>query len=141
MNLLERIKGWFSVDPADSGYTVPEYQKTGLNFADEEKAKKVYIPRQPLYFKHEIEQIRFIAKNAEWDEIDLQENNKLISFVKGSTRINIYYSTMTVGTCLTHPKLGKTQMFRRNVNMRTLEQIFINPRLHTNTGYRQKQNA
>ena len=139
MTLLERIKGWFSVEPADSGYTVPKYEVTALNEAGEVvKPKPVYVPVNPIYFRHEIEQIRFMANKLGWEEIALQEPNKLISFAKDDTRINIYYSTMTVGTCLNHPKLGKTQLFRRNVSMRLLEIIFNNPRVHTTCGYRQK---
>ena len=42
---------------------------------------------------------------------------------------------MTVGTCLDHPHLGKTQLFRRNVDFTTLYEIFSNPRVHTNKGY------
>ena len=55
-------------------------------------------------------------------------------------RLNIYYSTMTVGTCLNHPKKGKTQLFRKNVwNVDLLENLFFNPRFHTRKGYYKKR--
>ena len=67
---------------------------------------------------------------------------KVISFSKrdeldDSTfiRINVYWTTGTVGTCLNHPRQGKTQLFRRNVDLLTLRLIFKNPRHHTGYGY------
>ena len=54
-------------------------------------------------------------------------------------RINVYYTTGTVVTCLWHPKRGeKTQLFRRNVAMYLLAQIFENARGHTGRGYYNK---
>lgn len=46
-------------------------------------------------------------------------------------RINIFWTTGTVGTCLDHPRQGKTQLFRRHVDLSTLREIFKNPRVHT----------
>ena len=54
------------------------------------------------------------------------------------TRINVYYTTGTVGTCLDHPRQGKTQLFRRNVDLSLLAQLFRDPRLHTGTGYHRR---
>jgi hypothetical protein len=45
---------------------------------------------------------------------------------------------MTVATCLKHPKKGSTQLFRRNVTLKTLDQIFAYPRKHTGIGYYKK---
>jgi len=62
----------------------------------------------------------------------------VISFRKGDSspiRINVYWTTGTVGTCLDHPRQGKTQLFRRNVDLSTLREIFKNPRVHTGAGY------
>lgn len=71
----------------------------------------------------------------------------MISFVKGKrdddswVRINVWYTTMTVGTCLTHPIQGKTQLFRRRVSRELLEKILKNPRIHTRKGYQKKRNV
>jgi hypothetical protein len=135
MRLIDKIKSWFSVEPAETGYSVPELPPMPKMMV---RVPKTYTPLIPHYFKHEIEQIRHIAEITEWKEIDLQEQNKMISFAKGTARVNVYYTTMTVGTCINHPRKGKTQMFRRNVNMRMLEQLLNNPRLHTGLGYRTK---
>jgi len=82
--------------------------------------------------------IKSIAEIGGWVFIDHQENIKMLSFKKGCSRINVYYSKMTVATCVNHPKRGKTQLFRRNVTIKQLKQIFNNPRVHTNIGYYQK---
>jgi len=47
----------------------------------------------------------------------------------------VYYTTGTVGTCIEHPEMGKTQLFRRDVDYVMLGDIFRNPRVHTGKGY------
>ena len=83
-------------------------------------------------------QIEKIAESYGWEFLDFQENIGMLSFIKDGMRINIYITKMTVATCLDHPKLGKTQMFRKNVTEKELNKIFKNPRVHTNKGYRTK---
>lgn len=104
----------------------------------------------------DIETIRKMAKENGWREIAHQENIYMISFYKvlnettvlerllrkyqegTQCRINIYYSKMTVGTALDHPKKGKTQLFRKNVSKDILNRIFQDPRVHTGKGYQTK---
>lgn len=130
------------VDFVDAGYTLPQQTATEVKITKQaaERVKKAttYVPiTPPSRYRHEIEQIRFIAEKTGYKEVDLQLFNKMISFKKGNTRINVYYSTMTVGTCLHHPKKGATQLFRRNVSFVLLEKLFANPRQHTGIGYRE----
>jgi len=54
-------------------------------------------------------------------------------------RINVYYTTGTVATCINHPQQGRTQLFRRNVSLAQLAEIMINPRVHTGVGYQRKR--
>lgn len=82
-----------------------------------------------------IEIIKKIAEKENWKFLEIQDKPPMISFKKEEARINIYYSTMTIGTCIRHPKKGKTQLFRRNVTLSELEKIFKNPRIHTTKGY------
>lgn len=91
-------------------------------------------------------QARKYANKFGWKEIAHKEANKLISFQKDlepkkPSRINIYYTTKTVGTCLHHPYKGKTQLFRKNVDVKQLVKIFKNPRCHTDKGYYQKKDT
>lgn len=79
--------------------------------------------------------IKKLAKKHKWEELEHQENICLISYKKGDDRINVYYSRMTVGTAINHPKKGKTQLFRKHVEIKLLEKLFINPRTHTGLGY------
>ena len=85
--------------------------------------------------------IRREAAAAELAEVYFNESSKVISFAprdaapSSLARLNVYYTTGTVGTCLEHPKQGKTQLFRRNVSMSVLRQLLRTPRLHTGEGY------
>lgn len=51
------------------------------------------------------------------------------SSTKEDVRINVYYTTGTVGTCFSHPTRGSssTQLFRRNVGLRRLIELFRDP--------------
>lgn len=87
----------------------------------------------PLCFS--LNQVRAVAVQFGYTEVDWNETSRVISFCKESVRINVYYTTGTAGTCLHHPVRGKTQLFRRHVSVDQLEQIFRNPRSHTGKGY------
>lgn len=50
-------------------------------------------------------------------------------------RVNVWWTTWTVSTALWHPKKGKTQLYRREVDLPLLRRIFENPRVHTEVGY------
>ena len=63
------------------------------------------------------------------------------------TVINVYWSRksidahtqhFTVQTALNHPKMGKTQLNRKNITLKELAMIFNNPRIHTKKGYYKK---
>lgn len=85
-----------------------------------------------------IQEIVRIANMHGFVQCAHQTEHAMISFKKGETRINVYYTTMTVTTCLRHPKHGKTQLFRRHVDAELLALIFQNPRVHTGRGYKEK---
>ena len=74
--------------------------------------------------------IRRIASEAGWKEI--YGSSKVISFSLEGARVNVYYTNMTVGSCLDHPQLGKTQLFRKDIDLSMLYEVFNNPRMHTN---------
>ena len=73
-----------------------------------------------------------------WESRGHNPDNSMLSFFKEDMRINVYYTTMTVGTCLDHPRQGRTQLFRRNLTLEDVERIFHNPRAHTNKGYHKR---
>lgn len=91
--------------------------------------------------KHKIpkEKIDEIAQKHGYVCFDFQENIGMASYSDGSTRINIYLTKMTVATCLNHPKQGPTQLFRKNVDLVMLNEIFEYPRKHTGKGYKKKK--
>lgn len=82
--------------------------------------------------------ILFVAVTNGWQVIGYQDDIKMMSFKKAGMRVNVYTTKMTVGTCLVHPKKGATQLFRKNVNLELLREIFKNPRVHTGKGYIEK---
>lgn len=95
-----------------------------------------------------LERIKKLAEKHEWKEWAFQPNERMISFCRWtldtddrliSQRINCFYTTMTVATIITHPKKGKTQLFRRNISLKELEEIFIDPRVHSGKGYYERR--
>jgi len=76
-----------------------------------------------------------MAREHRYTEIGVNVASKVISFTRMDTRVNVYYTTRTVGTCVHHPQQGKTQLFRRDVNLHMLNAIFADPRVHTDRGY------
>ena len=47
-------------------------------------------------------------------QVQLNVKSRVVAFVNGRAdcRVNVYYTTGTVATCLDHPRQGKTQLFR-----------------------------
>lgn len=89
----------------------------------------------------DVEAIRRLAQQHRLAEVQFNETSRVIAFERITPdammpcRINVYYTTGTVATCLNHPRSGKTQLFRRNQTLDDLSAIFANPRQHTGVGY------
>jgi len=90
-----------------------------------------------------------LATAKEWKIIDVQPNIKMIRYMRTQDgdvqKVNIYYggkgnklSQYTVATIINHPTRGKTQLFRKGVDLKQLERILDNPRIHTDKGYYNK---
>lgn len=77
-----------------------------------------------------------MAKRHGWELIADQPDNVMVSFFKNGARINVWYTKMTVATVVNHPLKGRNQLYRKHVSDKMMEQIFINPRVHTPLGYR-----
>jgi len=79
---------------------------------------------------------RILASQHGWREIWHREEEARVRFKKGTDDyLDIWYTKMTVGTVITHPTKGRSQLFRKNVTHPLLGQIFKNPRVHTGEGY------
>lgn len=73
-----------------------------------------------------------------WRVREEQANIGLLILERPGEQVNVYYTRMTVGTCVFHPGQKKrTQLFRRNVTPHELDRILSNPRAHTGKGYHQ----
>ena len=93
-----------------------------------------------------LDDVRRVARAAGAIEIQFNRTSRVIAFQKSGgahgkdgkpgIRINVWYTTGTVGTYLAHQGWGeKTQLFRRRVDLDLLQDIFRNPRKHTGLGY------
>jgi hypothetical protein len=80
-----------------------------------------------------------------WKHINTNVATKLVSYAKiidgGATRMDIYYTTMTVSIALNHPKKGKTQLHRKHVTDEELKRLLENPRAHTGKGYYKRRRS
>jgi hypothetical protein len=88
----------------------------------------------------DIHTVARLAGELGYSQIQFNKASRVISFGRGQVRINVYYTTGTVSTSLDHPVQGKTQLFRRKVDIRSLREIFDNPRMHTGAGYHRRAN-
>mmetsp|Transcript_11192 Transcript_11192/g.15697 ORF Transcript_11192/g.15697 Transcript_11192/m.15697 type:complete len:189 (+) Transcript_11192:106-672(+) len=80
-----------------------------------------------------------LAREYNYEKMDTSSSDApMASYKQGAVRLNFWLTTGTVGSYLKHPKRGKTQLFRRNVDMDEARVIFKNPRSHTGKGYHTK---
>jgi hypothetical protein len=83
-----------------------------------------------------LKEIRDLATEIGWQELWHRETERRIRFKKeAGVYVDVWYTKMTVGTVLDHPTKGRGQLFRKNVDRKTLRDIFENPRVHTGKGY------
>ena len=119
---------------ADKRKREEEEKKRKRELAEEEAHKKKR--RMNELSVSYLYEARYRADLHDYREVSINARSRLVSFCRGDVRINVYYTTGTVGTCLKHPyhAIG-TQLFRRNVTATELAAIFENPRVHTGKGY------
>lgn len=89
--------------------------------------------------EHIAEDLKFLAEVYGWEFIFHKPEYAELYFYRKGCGLTIWYSKMTVRTALTHPRMGKTQMYRKRVDMELMERILHNPRVHTPKGYIKKQ--
>jgi len=86
--------------------------------------------------------VKELASDYGWTELPTHPNDedRMLSFYSdqhGGVRANVYIKTGTVATSLDHPTKGKTQLYRgQRDTFEKLEEIFDDPRVHTDSGYR-----
>jgi hypothetical protein len=83
-----------------------------------------------------------MATTHDWNKISTDTSQAaMASYSRQDMRLNFWLSTGTVGSYLDHPQQGKTQLFRREVDMQQANEIFQNPRVHTGAGYQRREHA
>lgn len=88
-----------------------------------------------------LKRVRAAAEEFGWEEVAYTPASRVIGFCRDGDRINVYYTTGTVGTCVDHPTRGRTQLFRRDRDWDGLRALLDNPRAHTGDGYYRKHGA
>ncbi|CAD7926944.1 unnamed protein product [Amoebophrya sp. A120] len=85
----------------------------------------------------DLSKVRDIAREERATEVQYTPASRLVAFVTRGyrSRVNVWYTTGTVGTYIDHPRQGRTQLFRRQVTLGVLREIFRDPRVHTGLGY------
>lgn len=125
----------FEHDTNDEAMTVPEDWTTTTTTQEHEVvANKDFVLNQS--------ELDDMAKSRGWDILDATSSNApMASYSKDEVRLNFWLTTGTVGSYLDHPTQGKTQLFRRDIDMSQAPEIFDNPRVHTGVGYHKKDQA
>jgi len=101
------------------------------------------IPKIPDEFIYPTrEQILYYARKAGWEKQKDGGNKNVIIFNRhtenGHEQMDVYWTTCTIKTSINHPRQGKTQMFRRDVDLELYKKICKNPRAHTSKGYQRR---
>lgn len=116
------------------------------------KVERLRDQQKKTILPNAFETLKCMAENYEWEFVCYQEKNVMISFKKNfdyskkPVRMNVYVlkssipgtTRLTISTSMTHPKKGNTQMFIKNVGMKTFLQLLENPRAHTGKRYQTK---
>lgn len=79
--------------------------------------------------------IKKLAMERGWELVDEQEKNFVLIFKKGSAKLNVWWTKMTIATTIDHPTKPRRQLFRKGITKIELIAIFDNPRFHTRKGY------
>lgn len=114
---------------------------------------KMPIPQNPIQMLKEAKitdkkayvATELAAKHG-WQVLDIQGNIKMVRFMRAENgdvqKVNVYYGgkggrsdLYTLATALNHPTKGKTQLFRKFIDTKELEEVLKNPRIHTQKGY------
>lgn len=103
-------------------------------FGSKKRQKEEVSPVDKRYVKL-VDQIITIAHANQWIIWAVDHTKFYMRFARNDEYVDVWYSKMTVGTVINHPKKGRTQMFRRNVSSKELLDIFTDPRTHTGKGY------
>ena len=90
---------------------------------------------EQLYQSDPCRTAKIIAEYFGWKFVHVYTNPAVVIFRNRETRFNFYYDIKKVKTDMNHPKRGKTELFRTNVDLITLINLFLNPRAHTGKGF------
>lgn len=79
--------------------------------------------------------IRLALDNG-WEVLDTSNSPGMISFKRDYYRMNVYFTTMTVGVQFKKPGKPAGQFFRKKVSKKQLKLLFVNPFIRQREYYR-----
>lgn len=80
------------------------------------------------------DEVQFLAELYGWEVIKEEPKLSTVTLKRKGTLLEVNHAKMTVVSTLHHPRLGRTSLKRRSVDMEMLEDILFNPRVHTDKG-------
>lgn len=96
------------------------------------------VPSMPVHFVLNEQELDYMAETYGWEKM---LGSSIMAAYRDTTRgmrLHFWLTTGTVGSYLDHPHQGKTQLFRRSIDMARAAELFRNPRQHTGVGYHRK---
>ena len=143
-SLLRRAKAFIGMEQDESAHTDLGNLFVQMCLKDIQKpnlvAEKLFHEVEGRMIPWRESMVQSLATELGWQQ-EASQDPSLLRFTRASTQelVHVWFTTGTVGTYVTHPTQGKTQLFRREMTFGDLRRIFLNPRIHTGSGYHQKQ--
>jgi hypothetical protein len=82
-------------------------------------------------------ELDYMAETRGWSKVDARSSkDRMVSYRRDDIRLELRLSTGTVWSYLDHP--SKTQLLRRKLDMSQASAIFVDPHIHTDAGYRRR---
>jgi len=135
----QRDESWYGGGDEDEdqdslpGQPNVEFSGVSLDMYDEDNHQQQQQQQQHALDEHRLD---ILANQYGYSKLDTSSSTApMASYRRGACRLNFWLTTGTVGSYLDHPRQGKTQLFRRDVNLNEADTIFQNPRIHTGRGY------
>lgn len=141
VRVSQPAKGWLF--ESRNGHVTLERVAVQGDVADGNGGRTPDAPAPRAEAPLNVDVVRRAAASRGYREVQHNEASRVLGFVSrdGQARINVYYTTGTVGTSLEHPRQGRTQLFRRGITLAELIEILDNPRVHTGAGYHRRSAA
>lgn len=99
------------------------------------KWDKICSSGMPHTARANLLQVDILAKRNQWTILFYEPEKYILSLQRDGVKMNVYLLNFAILTQMQHPRWsGLTNLKRKGLTKKEIEQIFINPRQHTNKG-------